>query len=150
MGQIDSRGFTLTEVLVCLLIISIVSMTIVPGIDAALDKAAGDAAVRELVTDLRYAQQMALAEGRVYYVTFNKAMQLYQISVAGHPAQVIIKQVIFGDGLSLLGTTFTSNRVHFNSLGAPSAGGTIEMLDWRGREVRITILPATGRVRVYR
>ena len=56
------------EVLLVLLIISIAFAVAAPGIDAALDKAEADAALRELVTDIRYAQQLSIARGRVYRI----------------------------------------------------------------------------------
>jgi type II secretory pathway pseudopilin PulG len=137
-------------VLAVLVIISIVSAVAVPRIDTVLESAVKDAAVRELVTDLRYARQMALTEGRIYYIAFNKNMQTYQVSVAGKPTQIIIKQVVLPDGIRLLDTTFTDDKFYYNSMGAPSRGGTIELLDRKNRVISITVLPATGRVRIYR
>ena len=46
------------EVLLVLLIISIAYAVAVPEINAALAKVEADAALRELVTDIRYAQQI--------------------------------------------------------------------------------------------
>jgi hypothetical protein len=108
------------------------------------------AAIRELVTDIRLAQQRAMGEGRKYYISFNKHMQLYQISYTSHPTKVIVKQVFFPEGLTLLGTNFKKDTLSFNVMGAPSAGGTITLKEKRGKQVEITVVLATGRVRVYR
>lgn len=115
-----------------------------------MDRAVMNTAVRKMVTDIRYAQQMALAEARVYYITFNRSLQLYRISFAAHPMQKTVRQVPLPDGLRLIGTNFPDNRLHFTELGAPSRGGTIELVDARGQIISVTVLPATGRVRVYR
>ena len=133
-----------------MLIISIACAAAVPGIGLSLAKAETDAALRELVTDIRYAQQMSLFRGRVYRITFNVNLQLYAISYAQLPTQVIVKQVYFPEGLTLIGTNFDSHTLGFNAMGAPLEAGTIELADKRGRPVRVTVLPATGRVRVYR
>lgn len=138
------------EVLLVLLIISIACAAAAPGIDAALAKAEVDAALRELVTDIRYAQQMSISRGRVYRINFNVSMQLYRISYARQQAPAIVKQVYFPPGLTLVGTNFDHHTLGFNAMGAPLAAGTIEFKDKKGRPIRITVLPATGRVRVYR
>lgn len=133
-----------------LLIISIICAVAVPGINAVLTGGEVKAAIRELVTDIRFAQQMAMGEGREYYIYFNKHIQLYQISYARHPINIIVKQVYFPEGLTLLGTNFKGDTLSFNVMGAPSAGGTITLKEKQGKQVEITVLPATGRVRVYR
>ena len=138
------------ELLAVLLITAVVFAVAVPDISAALAGVRINTAVRELVTDIRYAQQMALAECRVYRITFNTGMQLYRISYAGRATQVIVKQAYFPEELTLLGTNFGGNTLGFNIMGAPTEAGTIELMDKWGRSVRITVLPATGRVRVYR
>lgn len=144
-----STGLTILELLTVMLIISIASAVAVPAVNAALERAAGNAALRELVTDLRYAQQMALSDGSNYYITFNKSMQTYTISVAGQFDQEIIKQVTLPDGIKLLGTNFANNKLYYTDLGSPSAGGRIELSDRKGKVIKITVLPATGRIRVY-
>ncbi len=138
------------EVLLVLLIISIACAAAAPGIDAALAKVEADAALRELVTDIRYAQQMSISRGRVYRISFNVSLQLYRISYAQQQAPAIVKQVYFPEGLTLVGTNFDHHTLGFNAMGAPLAAGTIEFKDKKGRPIRITVLPATGRVRVYR
>jgi prepilin-type N-terminal cleavage/methylation domain-containing protein len=143
-------GFTLIELLVVLLIISIAYAVAVPGVKAVLTGVEVNAAIRELVTDIRYAQQMAIGEGRVYRIIFNKHMNLYRVSYTSYPIQVTVKQVVYPEGLTLLGTSFNNDMLSFNVMGAPSAAGTITLKDNRGKEIRVTVLPATGRVRVYR
>jgi len=138
------------EVLLVLLIISIACAVAAPGIDAVLAKAEADAALRELVTDIRYAQQLSIARGRVYRINFNVNLQLYWMSYAQHPAPAIVKQVYFPEALTLIGTNFDHHTLGFNAMGAPLAAGTLEFKDKKGRTIRVTVLPATGRVRVYR
>ena len=137
-------GFTLIELLVVLLIISIAYAVAVPGVKAVLTGVEVNAAIRELVTDIRYAQQMAIGEGRVYRIIFNKHMNQYRVSYTSYPIQVTVKQVVYPEGLTLLGTSFNNDMLSFNVMGAPSAAGTITLKDNRGKEIRVTVLPATG------
>jgi type II secretory pathway pseudopilin PulG len=136
--------------LAVLLVLSIVCAVAVPGVNAALTRAEVNAAIRELVTDIRFAQQMAMGEGRIYRITFSKYMNLYRIGYTSHPVQVTVKQVVLPEGLTLVGTSFRNDILSFNVTGAPSAAGTINLEDKRGKDIRITVLLATGRVRVYR
>ena len=133
-----------------LLLFSIVCAVAVPGVNAVLTGAELNAAIRELVTDIRFAQQMAMGEGRIYRITFNKYMNLYRVGYTSHPVQVTVKQVVLPGGLTLVGTSFKNDTLSFNVIGSPSAAGTINLQDKRGREIRVTVLLATGRVRVYR
>jgi prepilin-type N-terminal cleavage/methylation domain-containing protein len=143
------RGYTLVELMVILLILSIVTSIAVYDIGGFMAYTYIRTALRQIVSDIRFAQQMAVNEGRTYYLTFDKNRDLYTIKVTGHPMEVIIKRVYLKDGVNLLGTNFIGDEFHFTSLGAPSRGGEINLRDVRGRNYRITILPATGRVRVY-
>ncbi len=93
---------------------------------------------------------MAMGEGRTYHVIFNKDLQNYRIGYTSHPVQTTVKLIYFPEGLTLLGTNFTGNKFSFNIMGAPSASGTAELMDKKGKIIKITVLPATGRVRVYR
>lgn len=121
-----------------------------PAIDAVLVQARVNSAIRELVTDIRYVQQMAMGEGRTYNVIFNTNVQNYRVDYTSYPMVTIVKRVFFPEGLTLLGTNFKNNTISFYITGAPSAAGTIELMDRKGNIIRITVLPATGRVRVYR
>ena len=49
-----------------------------------------------------------------------------------------------------MSTNFEHHTLGFNAMGAPLVARPIELKDKRGRPIRITVLPATGRVRVYR
>lgn len=138
------------ELLAVLVIISISCAIVLPAADAVLYRAKVDTAIRELITDIRFAQQMAMGEGRAYHIVFNKALQNYRLGCRGHPLPITVKLVTFPEGLTLIGTNFTDDRLSFNIMGVPSAGGTVELLDKRGRIIEITVLLATGRVRVYR
>jgi len=147
--HIKVKGFTLIELLVFLLVLSIIFTIAKPGFEVMLEQARVRAILRELVTDVRYAQQMALGEGKIYYVIFDRNSEAYRIQVAGNPFPQVLKQVFFADGIDLSWTSFPEDRFHFTSLGAPSGGGTVTIMDSRGNVYRITVLPATGRVRIY-
>lgn len=142
------KGFTLVELLVVLMIFSLVLAIGQPVFSSALSSAKGRGAIRELINDLRYAQQMAVGTGETHYIAFDREQDLYLLKIVGSHTEVL-KVVRLEDKLDILGTSFPSDSFHFTSLGAPSRGGTINVKDMRDRLYTITILPATGRVKVY-
>jgi prepilin-type N-terminal cleavage/methylation domain-containing protein len=145
----NDKGYTLAELMVILLIISIATSIAAYNIGGFMAYASIRTALRQMVSDIRLAQQMAVGEGQLYYLAFDRHRDLYMIKVTGHPMAKVIKRVFLEGGVDILGTNFSGDEFYFNSLGAPSRGGEITLKDIRGRVYRITVLPATGRVRVY-
>jgi prepilin-type N-terminal cleavage/methylation domain-containing protein len=149
MERPKKNGFTLIEVLAVMLIISVIAVMVNIDFNAFLAYARARASITELVTDIRCAQQMAIGEGRNYYIDLNRENDSYMIKVAAHPQAEIIKLVKLEGIIDILGTNFPDDEFYFTCLGAPSRGGEINIKDCRGKDYRITILPATGRVKVY-
>lgn len=145
----NRKGFALVEFLVVLFILSLVLAIGQPVFSSALSSAKGRGAVRELVNDLRYAQQMAIGTGENHYLVFDREQELYLIKIVGYPLAKVLKVVRLEGKLDIMGTSFPDDSLHFTSLGAPSRGGTINLQDKRNKLYTITVLPATGRVKVY-
>jgi prepilin-type N-terminal cleavage/methylation domain-containing protein len=145
----NRKGFALVELLVVLIILSLVLAIGQPVFSSALSSAKGRGAVRELVNDLRYAQQMAIGTGENHYLVFDREQELYLIKIVGYPLAKVLKVVRLEGKLDIMGTSFPDDSLHFTSLGAPSRGGTINLQDKRNKLYTITVLPATGRVKVY-
>ena len=79
------RAFTLVEILTVVLILSIASAIIAPQIGSRGDLKCR-AAARVLVSDLIYAQNLAIAQQKWTYVKFDAAAETYQIMDAAGPA----------------------------------------------------------------
>lgn len=131
------------------MILSIVMAVAGVDFEGLTDRSGLKTSVRELVTDIRYAQQIALGSGKNCYVLFDTDRELYRIKIGGHPEPEIIKQVVLREGIDIE-TSYKGQSLHFTPIGAPSIGGTIMVCNSRGACYRITILPATGRVKVYK
>ncbi|NLT93956.1 MAG: prepilin-type N-terminal cleavage/methylation domain-containing protein [Clostridia bacterium] len=145
----NRKGFTLVELLVVLLLFSLVLAIGQPVFSASLKYAKGRGAIRQLVNDIRYAQQMAIGTGENHYLVFDREQELYLLKVINYPLPEVLKVVRLEDKLDILGTNFPEDSLHFTPLGSPSRGGTITLRDKRDKLYTITILPATGRVKVY-
>ncbi|MDN5312211.1 GspH/FimT family pseudopilin [Biomaibacter acetigenes] len=146
-----SKGFSTVELLAVLVIISIIAAIATQNFGFILSNARMNTTIMELVTDIRHAQQVAVGERINCYIIFDNSNKFYSIRVDANPLPKTIKWVNFDRRIDI-STNFPENRFHFTSLGAPSTGGTIYIKnskDSGGRTYRITILPATGRIRVY-
>src|SRR5438046_1726291 len=76
--RITRRAFTLVEILAVVVIIGIASAIIIPQIGTRDDMRAA-AAARVVVSDLIYAQNLAIANGTVVYVKFDTANNKYTL-----------------------------------------------------------------------
>ena len=81
------RGFTLVEILTVVLILGIASAIIAPQIGSRGDLKAR-AAARVLVSDLIYAQNVAIAQQKWMYVKFDAANETYHVMDAAGPSGV--------------------------------------------------------------
>jgi prepilin-type N-terminal cleavage/methylation domain-containing protein len=86
-----SAGFTLVEILTVVVILGIASAVIIPQMGSRDDMRV-EAAARTLISDLIYAQNMAIANGAHVYVRFDVAGNKY--SVLTNPSSIKAK---FGD-----------------------------------------------------
>lgn len=73
-----ARGFTLVEILVCVCILGIASAVLIPQMGGRSDLLAG-AAARQVMSDIGYAQNLAITSQSPVYVVFTPA------AVAGRP-----------------------------------------------------------------
>jgi prepilin-type N-terminal cleavage/methylation domain-containing protein len=74
----SARGFTLTELIVILSILGIVSWLAYPKV-VAMDEIKLDTAARRLASDLRYAQSLAMSRRVIHGILFNSAAERYTV-----------------------------------------------------------------------
>lgn len=152
------QGFTLVEVLMVVAIIGVASMVVVPQMLRAGDMQI-QAAGRIIISDLLTAQNEAVARRASRRVEFDQANNRYRITDAAGVTLV----APWRDGAAYL-TDFNadsrfrnvrlaavdfagSNVVEFDDMGAPAAGGTVDLLADTTR-YRITVAPFTGRITI--
>lgn len=142
------KGFISIELLAVLIILSILFAAAAQNFSTTLSKARMNATIMELVSDIRYAQQIAIGKRINCYMVFDNKNKYYSIRIDDNPLPKTLKWVNIDKRIDVI-TNFPENRFHFTSLGAPSIGGTINIKDKTARAYTITILPATGRIKVY-
>ena len=156
------RGFTLIELVLIILVTVIIAFVVIPRFDLTGDRAAS--AARKLVSDLRYAQQLANTTQSRSGVTLVSATsyRVFTNNLSGIPAtdpltgsQYIVSMAGDFAGGTLTMNNIDNNIVRFDSLGVPyeSTDGAQNTLD--GNETidvkncttvikTITIAPTTG------
>ena len=158
----NRRGFTLIELVLLILIIAILAAVLYPKGDINTIRAA--AVARKLLSDLRYAQQLANATQARHGVNFNSATQytVFKNNDSGIAATDPMKSGSYvvnmtGDFAgATVSNTLTSGIVRFDSLGIPYEGANGSQaalaaartitVSAAGTVKTITIEPNTGQV----
>lgn len=143
----NSKGFTLLELIMVICIISIVSCVVILN-GNVLSNHKEKKELKELINDLNYTRNNAIIESKKYILTFIPNKNYYLIHKVENK-EIIVKKKEFTNGIKILKTSLKGDKIIFNSTGAPSNAGTINLENSKGEEIEITIGVATGKIRVY-
>lgn len=158
-GSRGSRnGFTVVELLIVVVILSIVALTAVPMMSSAAGIQIRSAA-NMIAADIEYARSMAISRGQDYSVEFSKDTDSYRIldqsdAVIQHPVKKGFPYVVNFQSESRLNRVDITNanfdgtqKVTFDCLGSPDNGGTVN-LQAGAVSATITVEPVTGFVSI--
>lgn len=152
------NGFTVIEILIVAVILSIVALTAIPMLSSA-GSLQIRAAANMIAADLEYAKSMAISRGQNYSVVFDQAGESYQIedqngNVIPHPVKKGFSYIVDfqSDGrlskVDITGVNFGATAsVTFDSLGSPDNGGTVS-LQAGGPAATLTVEPITGYISI--
>ena len=162
----DKRGFTLIELVMIIVILAILALTVMPKATTASSVRLG-AACQKIASDLRYTQEMSMAQQVRFGVSFdtgNEAYFVYRVSTATKAIDPQTRNnfdvsfVTLNEfkGIDIVSTSF-SNKMEFDSSGVPydgngailSSQGVIAIQTTGGAYSRtVRIEPKTGKVSV--
>ena len=160
-----SSGFTLVEIIVVVVIISIAALIAIPMLSSAAGMQIRSAA-NIIAADMEYAKSMAISRQKSYSVIFDVNNNKYQIESGGnvisHPVNASGNFIVsFAsdsrlDRVDISAVDFNSDlTVTFDYLGSPSDVGGSPLLnsgqvtlEADGITVKVTVEPVTGYVTV--
>lgn len=168
------QGFSLTELMIVVLVLGIVSMAVFPLAGTAVEDLRLSSATMSVVTALEYAQTRALQSGTQSKVRLNRkdekvvirylapttnllggaallpaeTVERWTYTLAPHPTERGKDFVIPLDRTDIVSADFGgTNVVTFSALGMPSAPGTI-VLRCGGAQREITVASLSGTITV--
>lgn len=145
---LQKKGFTLIEIIVCITIISVITVIAIPSINYFAGVKL-DADARNLVNDIRYTKLLTLLNGYQHKIIFEQnGYQIIDNTQKAVKCYKFDKNTAFECDQLSRGSSKV-NYMSYNIDGTPEACGTLILAQTGGRKkVKISILPVTGRVSI--
>jgi len=143
LGPLNPYGMTLIEVIAVMMIIGILAAVVIPklGLPTTTSTASVDGAAYMVASDIRYAQEFAMANRVSKTVTFTSGSSTYTFG----PTNTLDPSGRLPSGVTL-GSNYT---ITFNSLGEPTTGGGGSVTVAGGGQTRtISVVNYTGKVNI--
>ena len=140
------NGFTLIELIIVVSILSILLCIVMPSVHLP-ERVILRNAAQELKMSIRYTQKRAIQDGKKYWLRFYDSQNLYIISsnAFGTP----LKRVQLSPDIKMEEIVFsTPKEIKFTVKGTTGSGGHL-YLKSKNFKVKITVMPGTGRVKIY-
>jgi competence protein ComGD len=140
----DKKGMSLIEIVTLIGIITIISAITVFSFSSLSPSITLSQDSKQLVADLRKAQQLAVTKQKNHLIRFNQANANYQLIKITDSTEEILNTTNLSTGISLSSIDLnpTSQEVKFNSAGSPSSSGTVTLANNKGKSKIIQIAPS--------
>jgi len=136
------KAFTVTELLITISIIGILSLIAIPAFRTFAPSLELSGTARELVSNLRYSQQLSITEQVEHGIRISTTTREYQLLKYSSPEEIIETKELPGDldFKEIFG--FTNNEVRYNPYGAVKEEGTISLINNKGIVLVIEVRPS--------
>lgn len=141
------EGFTLIEILLVIGLIGIIAAAYFSATQFQEQSRALSGATRNLITDLRYAQQLSVTNQIDYGIEISIASNSYKL-IRFSTTTVEFFDKDLPSGITFQSVSgFTSDEIKFNAYGAVSQAGTITLVNTESSTTTIDVRPS-GFVRI--
>ena len=144
----NQKGLTLIELIVVMVIITIGTTLVVPGVGAWIPRYRLKTATRDIVSIMRVAQIKAVSQNTAYQVSFNPGANSYVLQYQGSGGLWVND----GDaqplpaGVNISGITFAGNKATFNP-DSSATNGSVVLINTKGFQKVISLWGTTGRIK---
>jgi len=145
------KAYTLTELVIVVVIAGILAAVVIPMFNSAHDRIKIEAAYRQLMQDIRYVQQVAVARQVSHGISFDTVRESYfayrqDISnIIKDPATYKPYTVTYASGKFSGIDLVSAVVIEFNSIGAPLLAGSVT-ISYKGVTKTVSVEENTGRV----
>lgn len=141
-------GFTIIQTLVVLGIIVILALLTMPYLRQYGPNLALQGVTRELFSNLRWAQELAISEQVIHGVYFLPAQKKYQVIRFTEISEEVLKEKTLPQDVDFESINgFLDNKVKYNSYGAVFESGEIILINTNNQTSTIDVRPS-GYVRI--
>lgn len=141
---INRQSFTIIEMLVVLAMSAILIASLVPTLSQYLPGVNLSGSTRDLLSNLREAQERAITEQNQFLIRFDLSAnpKNYKLISIVNSVEEVIRQIDFPESVSVsIDPSITDNQIIFSPDGGPSASGNIN-LSAGGNNKIISVSPA--------
>jgi len=136
-----NSGFTMVELLVVLAVMSLVAMIIFPLYRQLSPNIRLNSTTKDIASDLRYAQQLAVTQQVVYAVSFDVGANSYEL--INMNTSSTIKSITLDSQISIDSVTgLSATTAQFNVTGAAVESGIITLINLSNTTSTIEIKPS--------
>ncbi|MGC9031569.1 MAG: pilus assembly FimT family protein [Minisyncoccia bacterium] len=135
------HGFTTFELMISIFLIIILGSISFAAILKVFSTLKLESSVRDLLTDLRYAQELALSEQANFSVVFSTSTSSYTILKEETPIKEIITKKLPTE-INFTEINFPEQKVIFNIYGAVKDSGDIILEGKTGKQMKILVTPS--------
>ncbi len=135
-------GFTLIEVLTIIGIIGILALIGIPAFRVFQPSLELSGTVRKLVSDLRYAEQLAVTEQVNHGIRFSSSTDQYQIISYGAVEETLASTTLPEKVSFYQIAGFTNDQVIFNPYGAAKESGNITLINTKNATTTVEVRPS--------